>query len=295
MPARVGDYEFELGGDHLSELRESDPDDDAVTLRRRLAADGYLLFRGFHDEDAVRRARGDLVDHLDDEGLLDPSAPPEEARVGDEDRGAFVGGGGPDHAARFPDLTALVEGESVLSFFGRLLDDEPFTYDYKWARATEPGGFTGFHYDRVYMGRGTEDLFTLWTPLGDVPVEMGPLLVCEGSNHFRDLRETYGQVDVDRDDAEGAFSSDPLEVTEQFGGEWKTADFEAGDAIVFGPYTLHGSLANQTDRYRLSTDTRYQGLSDPVDGRWVGADPIGHYNWTGGEVSMDELRERWGL
>lgn len=42
--------------------------------------------------------------------------------------------------------------------------------------------FTGAHVDNVYMGRGSRNLFTVWTPFGDTPVEMGTLAVCEGSN-----------------------------------------------------------------------------------------------------------------
>ena len=42
--------------------------------------------------------------------------------------------------------------------------------------------FTGVHVDRVYMNRGTPNLYTMWTPFGDTTIEMGTLVVCEGSN-----------------------------------------------------------------------------------------------------------------
>ena len=45
-------------------------------------------------------------------------------------------------------------------------------------------GFTGAHVDNVYMGRGTKELFTMWTPFDDVPVEMGTLTMCEGSHRL---------------------------------------------------------------------------------------------------------------
>ena len=146
------------------------------------------------------------------------------------------------------------------------------------------------------MGRGTDDLYTVWRPVGDCPLEMGPLVVCPGSHRHDRLRETYAQLDVDRDVVEGAFSEDPIDVLRTVGASFATADFAAGDALIFGPYLLHGSLTNQTDRFRISIDTRYQSVSEPVDGRWVGADPIGHYNWPSpNETPMEELREEWGL
>ena len=37
---------------------------------------------------------------------------------------------------------------------------------------------------------------------------------------------------------------------------------------------VHGGLDNQLNRMRLSSDTRYQRASQPIDERWIGADPI---------------------
>lgn len=34
-------------------------------------------------------------------------------------------------------------------------------------------------------------------------------------------------------DGTGWFTEDPTELTEQFGGVWKTADFSAGDVLIF--------------------------------------------------------------
>ena len=45
---------------------------------------------------------------------------------------------------------------------------------------------------------------------------------------------------------------------------------------MFNMTLVHGSLDNQTNRFRLSTDTRYQLLADPIDERWVGERPPGH-------------------
>jgi len=39
---------------------------------------------------------------------------------------------------------------------------------------------------------------------------------------------------------------------------------------------IHASLDNPSDRVRISTDTRYQPVSEPADDRWVGENPIGH-------------------
>jgi hypothetical protein len=59
---------------------------------------------------------------------------------------------------------------------------------------------------------------------------------------------------------------------------------------------MHASLTNTTDRLRLSADTRYQLVSEPVDERWVGRQPKGHYAWNkGNTVSMETARSQWGV
>ena len=52
--------------------------------------------------------------------------------------------------------------------------------------------------------------------------------------------------------------------------------FRMGDLLVFSMFTVHASLDNQTNRIRLSSDTRYQRAADPVDERWIGENPVGH-------------------
>src|SRR6185503_19261720 len=92
-------------------------------------------------------------------------------------------------------------------------------------------------------------------------------------------RETYGRMDVDRDNVGGWFSDDPLDPLKLFGGRWLTSEFKAGDALLFSPFTMHASLDNMSSRMRISSDTRYQSLLEPVDGRWVGERPAGHHAW----------------
>jgi ectoine hydroxylase-related dioxygenase (phytanoyl-CoA dioxygenase family) len=278
MAVSLGGHELEFGGEYLGEMREStDIADDPAALRRRLAEDGYVLVRGLHDEATVNDARREFTERLAEDGLLAPAAPTDEAVMADPEHSTALSGGGCEHRQEFPDIHAFTESDELFDFFRQFLGTRPFTYDYKWIRATGRA-HTDFHYDRIFMGRGTEQLYTVWSPLGDVPVEMGPLVVCEGSQEFETLKDTYGQVDVDLDaPPQETHLTDPFDVVDTYGGRWVTAAFEAGDALIFGPYTLHGALTNTTDRYRLSTDIRFQSIEEPTDPRWVGVDPVSSY------------------
>ncbi|MBM3281064.1 MAG: phytanoyl-CoA dioxygenase family protein, partial [Candidatus Handelsmanbacteria bacterium] len=57
---------------------------------------------------------------------------------------------------------------------------------------------------------------------------------------------------------------------------WLSAEYQMGDLLVFSMYTLHASTDNHTDRIRISSDSRYQLASEPVDDRWIGEDPPIH-------------------
>jgi ectoine hydroxylase-related dioxygenase (phytanoyl-CoA dioxygenase family) len=98
-------------------------------------------------------------------------------------------------------------------------------FDYVWLRAKRPGitDATPPHYDVVYMGRGTKKLFTSWTPLEDVPMEKGGLMILEGSHRLEEVKSTYGELDVD--------TSDP--VDERWIGE---------DPIAHGPEGKRGFI-----------------------------------------------------
>ncbi|WP_225442481.1 phytanoyl-CoA dioxygenase family protein [Paenibacillus lycopersici] len=289
----MGERELELEGPYLTQLKESnDILNDEQALRERLREDGYLFIRGFHDRDRVLRAKLSFLQRMAGQGKLAEGTAIEDGIINEANRGASFQG-----SERQPqELLDVVNGPSTMKFFDRFLGGESMTYDYKWVRAVQTGGFTGAHYDIVYMGRGTTNLYTLWTPLDDIPYELGGLAVLLGSQHFDRIRETYGQMDVDRDRVDGWFTDDPIELIEKYGGRWATAQFRAGDAIIFGMYTMHGSLTNRTNRYRLSADTRYQLKSEPADERWVGAKPKGHYAWhSGATVKMEDARAKWGV
>jgi hypothetical protein len=293
----VGKREMELGG-NLGFLRESnDILHDAEALHERMKDDGYLLLRGLQKRENVLEARRQMLEKLAEAGALDPNAPLMDGVINTNAKSKFFGG--TNQLTSRPAFQQLVSSPEIMGFFDRFLDGPSRTFDYKWLRVVGKGDFTGAHYDIVYMGRGTQNLFTCWTPIGDISFDMGPLTLCVGSHksEFAKLQQTYGKMDVDRDHVQGWYSGDPYEVVEKFGGKWHTAEFKAGDVLIFGMYTMHMSLTHNSPKYRISSDTRYQLASEPVDERWIGEKPIAHYGWNtpGKNVTMEEARKQWGV
>ncbi len=293
MKLSMGNRELELGSTYLGTLRDATHlMADLPALRARLAEDGYLLIRNLHDSEKVQEARRVVLENLHRAEQLDPAYPLMEGAIAEGKRGKF--GGGSREITHTPEFLSLVESPELMQFFSDFLDAPALTYDFKWLRAMAHRAFSGAHYDIVYMGRGTKEVYTVWTPLGDIAFEDGPLALLMGSHKFDRIRQTYGEVDVDRDNVVGWFSTDPVELVDSYGGQWQTTEFEMGDAMIFGMYTMHGSLRNMTHRFRLSTDTRYQRAGEPVDDRWIGESPKAHDAWKKGDpVPMEEARKRW--
>ena len=161
-----------------------------------------------------------------------------------------------------------------------------------------PGASSPIHCDAPFMSRGSNRLLTCWTPLDDISPELGPLVICERSHTWNKVVETYGKSDVDRDLTTGVFSEDPAELVNRFGGRWATTTFKMGDVVILTMNSIHASLTNMTNRYRISCDTRYQPMCDPIDSRWAGINPPGHEQlWKKGVKleSVAESRQRWGI
>jgi hypothetical protein len=271
---------------------------DADALRRRLAQDGFLYIREFHDPEAVLAARREMLAKLQERGLVDSSRPIEEGVVDRQHVKVATSSVRGNDYLKTPGVREVLFGERTTRFFDSLFGEPSLHLQFEWLRAAPPGASSPIHCDRVYMGRGSDRLLTLWTPFGRITPEMGPLALCLGSHEWSEIVNTYGQDDVDRDHTRGVFTDDPLELVETYGGRWATTTFEPGDAVILTMYNLHASLRNDSDAFRLSCDTRYQPASDPVDDRWVGAAPRGHeVLWKeGAELeSVSDSRKRWGL
>ena len=295
--------------DDFGRLRRSDDArDDRDELWHRMEEDGYIYLPGLLDPADALAARRAVMDRLADAGFLDAKYPPVEgvpAPVDERKPPPFM----PNIAKNNgPLLKAIYQGP-MMDFYRFFLGGPVRHYDYTWFRVKAPGtnGATTPHYDVVYMGRGTKDLFTSWTPFGDVPLEMGGLILLENSHKLEALKQSYGATDVDRfcankGDAEtivaqakaekrelthdernqiqwnstGAYSGDAIAARAELGGRWLAADYKLGDVLIFCMYMMHASADNRTDRVRISSDSRYQLAGEAIDQRWIGDDPPAH-------------------
>lgn len=280
MTVTFGQAQVEVGSAQLGlNLRDcNDLLGNGCKLRQRMAEDGYLLVRQLHDPAVVLKARQTIIEHMHEKTqCVSRQAPLINAvRNANTQAPNMMGRKAITH---HPDIAAVLQGQRVFDFFNGYFDEPSLTFDYKWLRAVGHNAGTPAHYDFVYMGRGSERLHTIWTPFGKLTPEQGTLSMLVGSHNlpsFEKLRQTYGKSDVDRDGTPGHFTTDLLDIAQKFGGHWETTTFEPGDVILFGMHSMHASTTNTTHQWRISCDTRFQPVNDPIDERWVGENPTGH-------------------
>lgn len=105
---------------------------------------------------------------------------------------------------------------------------------------------THAHQDYEFMG-GDPEFFTVWIPLHDCPVDVGPLKILEGSHRFgiqSHMRENLHVPEI------------PIDAA--IGDGWVGGQVNAGDVLIFHSLTVHAASPNLSSRLRLSLDCRFQ-------------------------------------
>ena len=252
---------------------------DPHALRQRLQQDGYLFLKGVLPRDAVLAARREVFQRMVEVGEI---AEPALAGIctGASRRAEMVGDLGRfwQSVSEGADLRAVSHGTELTAILSLVFAEAARPQDYMFLRAGPFGRATGLHFDYPFFTRAHDRVATVWLPIGDVPVTDGPLVVVEGSHHFRDLIDPMIGFDISKDNTRKAdLGSDAISFAEQRGTRLLTRDFEAGDIALFGMYTAHGSLDNYSTlrRVRLSCDVRWQPASLPLDARYFGSNPPG--------------------
>ncbi len=219
---------------------------DQAALRRRLADDGYVFFRGLLPAGEIRAAGQAVLTELRAGGWVDDRAIPsiEPRAVNSMDalhdpafRKATTSAAF-NRVPYFPALRAAVR---------RLLGSGSFSYPAKVLRAVYPerpqarprGRY--IHYD--YGVAGVQDMLTSWIPLMDIPVRIGGLAVQPGG-HLGPPRPPR-----------------PLSASEP---GWATTSYEPGDVIIFHCLTPHAALPNTGSALRISGDFRWQRPDQPA-------------------------------
>ena len=224
---------------------------DAGALRRRLAEDGYLFFRGLLPVAEVRAAGAGVLAELRRGGWVDDRGIPSVDRRALNSMEAL---GDPAFRAAItsPAFNQLPYLAPLRGLIRLILGPQAFSYPAKVLRAVYPEGPPGVARGRYvhqdYAVSGVQDMLTTWVPLMEIPVRLGGLAVRPGSHLGRPQRPR-----VLRRDERG----------------WAAAHYQEGDALVFHCLTSHAALPNRGMSLRLSGDFRWQRPDQRVPAQLV--------------------------
>ncbi len=226
---------------------------DQDGLRRRLADDGYLFFRGLLPPGLLRAAGQTILARLRSGGWVDDRGIPsiEPCAVNSMDALADPAFRAAMFSPAFNQVPYLPPLREVIR---RVLGPRAFSYPAKVLRAVYPerprarprGRY--IHYD--YGASGVQDMLTTWVPLMDIPVRIGGLAVLPGGH--------LGPPQRPR----------PLRAAEP---GWATTSYEPGDVIVFHCLTPHAALPNRGSALRVSGDFRWQRSDQPAPAELIQA------------------------
>jgi hypothetical protein len=237
------------GVDELSPANALLGDPDA--LRRRLAADGYLFFRGLLPAAEVDAAAGAVRAALHRGGWIDSGGNASAQRRALNPMDA-LGDPGFRAALLSPAFNRLPYLAELRQPVRAVLGPQAFCYPAKVLRAIyperPPGVARGRYVHQDYAVSGVQDMLTTWVPLTDIGVRLGGLAVRPGSHLGPPLRPR-----VLGPDERG----------------WATTDYRAGDALVFHCLTAHAALPNREAALRLSGDFRWQRPDQPAPAQLV--------------------------
>jgi hypothetical protein len=301
LPIHLGTGSLPVDGVHITPMI---PCNHIYTkpalLRQQLDQDGYLYVKGLVPRDACRLAYADVCKQLhhnkwwceETEKIIErrdgfffgapaplpvpsASAPP-EAKSGAHallprylEPGPLPPPLTPFHLT--DRITLACFGPSINACVRQIFGGAADCLNYNTLDIAAPAERHGFYMPAVFMNQGTKLVLTVWLCLHDMPLNVGGIACCRGSNSseaFKRVRETYGQHDVEAGDVrgDGCITHDPADAWNLGNGECPiaTGSFEPGDAVITTVYTLQSFATNMSSQWRVGAQSRWVMAGDDV-------------------------------
>ncbi len=233
---------------------------DTQALKAQLAEQGYLYLRKTGPREQVLELRRQILEVCKDAGWLDPKAPLMEGRwsgVGPFTESEPVYMAVYKKMLNLPLFNGLPGDAFYMNLFERLLGGKAFNHKMHIGRVSFPNNVlqtTPAHQDFHYIA-GSPDTYTVWTPIGDIPLAVGGLAVMAKSH-----KKGFLTHKIFPEHKYAGSGMDEGMIRESLGElAWHTGDFAAGDVLLFHSHTIHKAMPNVSGNIlRLSCDNRYQ-------------------------------------
>ena len=222
------------------------------SLRTPLRSKGYVLIRGLLPQKDVRQVLVEITRILSAAGWLLPDHDPLDrvanmsAACGDPDPAFKRTYQAVFNLAEFHALPHHAELQRVMKM---IVGDRLLIHPKPIGRLIFPNCErfrVHAHQDYRFMG-GDPECFTVWIPLHECPIEVGPLQIMEGSHRAGFIAH----------DDEGLHVPE-IKTSAPAEGEWADSAIHAGDVLIFHSLTVHAGMPNLSKQMRISLDCRFQ-------------------------------------
>lgn len=219
--------------------------DDPEALNRFYEEKGYILLRGVFDQDSVARARDEMLAVAAQMGLVEPGDP----------TGKWTGKpsvGGMEESDLYAGIAArLIEDPANQAVMEKVLGEPACSVPIVQYRTYPPRSKLGTVHQDGFYSPGIQDYRPVWISLTPCTRDMGGLALAVGQNkrgYFHNVGKP-NPFPIPRDVIPAA--------------SWATTDYMPGDVLVVHPCTPHCGLPNNSDRLRVSFDSRVQSAANP--------------------------------
>jgi len=240
---------------------------DAEELRERLDEEGYLFFKGLQNKDKLLALRRDMTAVLRAGGWLVAEADPMLGVANVDNRtteGDLEYNKVYFQIQRLESFHRMPHEPELMSVVERIMGRKAIPLPGKKARIWFPRfkeHTTPLHQDFVHY-QGSTGTLTCWAPVGDCPIELGPLAVLPGSNKVRKVLPHHFSLGA------GGLIINLVQEAQRYpvlDAGWLSTNFEIGDTLFFPALTVHKALPNLTDdRMRISLDNRYEAMGNRI-------------------------------
>ena len=228
-------------------------------MKDALQSKGYILIRGLIPQSDITNLLREVTNVLSDAGWFKPGFDPLD-RVAAE--GAACGDPDPDFKHTYQQVFnleafhALPHHLALRRAMNMIVGDRILIHPKPIGRLIFPNCerlTVHAHQDYRFMG-GDPECFTVWIPLHDCPLAVGPLKILEGSHLLGYQQHDDQDLHVPEIPA-GSLASD----------QWVSGPINAGDVLMFHSLTVHAASPNVSNQLRISLDCRFQDYRRPVN------------------------------
>lgn len=228
------------------------------SLQKELASRGYALIRGLLPHADIKNVLGEVTKILFDAGWLLPGNDPLEHIANNT---AACGDPDPSFKRTYREIFnlesfhALPHHPALKGVMSMLAGEQVLVHPKPIGRLIFPNCESltvHAHQDYRFMS-GDPECFTVWIPLHDCPIDVGPLQILEGSHRLGVINHDDENLHVPEIPA-GAVTA----------GEWVGGQINTGDVLIFHSLTVHAASPNRSRQLRISMDCRFQNYGRAI-------------------------------